>query len=127
MEDYSVEELKNIKDTVVAFIEDDETLYNRLSTYVEIIPLRFSYDLSSFTEKYINKTKHLFTYYFTLDNNYNNEILRLKKHFKHFMRYPKYLYINKNNQNYELIKKVCTDTEIELITNKETFINKVKA
>lgn len=87
MEDYSVEELKNIKDTVVAFIEDDETLYDEISTYAEIILIRFSYNLSTFTEDYINKTKHLFTYYYNLDNSYNNEILRLKKHFKHFMRY----------------------------------------
>ena len=126
MEDYSTEELQNIKDLVVAIIEDDETLYDKLYNYAEIIPIRFSYDLS-FTKDYISKTKHLFTYYYNLDNTYKNEILRLKKHFKHFMRYPKYLYINNNNPNFELINKVCTDTEIELITSKETFINKVKS
>ena len=84
----------------VMIVEDDETLYDKISSYAEVIPLRFSYDLSSFSNEYIDKTKSLFTYYYTIDNFYNNEMLRLKKHFKHFMRYPKYLYINENNQWY---------------------------
>lgn len=126
MEDYSPEELQNIKDKIVMIVEDDETLYDEISSYAEVIPLRFTYDLSSFSNEYIDKTKSLFSYYYTIDNFYNNEILRLKKHFKHFMRYPKYLYINKNNPNYELIKKVCNDLDIECITNKELFISKVK-
>lgn len=126
MEDYSPEELQNIKDKIVMIVEDDETLYDDISSYAEVIPLRFSYDLSKFSDEYIEKTKTLFAYYYTMDNFYNNEILRLKKHFKHFMRYPKYLYINKNNPNYELISKVCNDLDIECITNKELFISKVK-
>lgn len=126
MEDYSPEELQNIKDKIVMIVEDDETLCDKISSYAEVIPLRFSYDLSSFSNEYIDKTKSLFTYYYTIDNFYNNEMLRLKKHFKHFMRYPKYLYINENNPNYDLIKKVCNDLDIECITNKELFISKVK-
>lgn len=126
MEDYSPEELQNIKDKIVMIVEDDETLYDEISSYAEVIPLRFSYDLSSFSNEYIDKTKCLFSYYYTINNFYNNEMLRIKKHFKHFMRYPNYLYINENNSNYELVKKICNDLDIECITNKELFILKVK-
>lgn len=125
MEDYSTEELSNIKDTIVMIVEDDETLYDKICPYTEVMPLRFTYDLSYLSKEYIDKTEKLFSYYYSLDNFYNNEILRLKKHFKHFMRYPKFIYISKYNPNYDLIEKVCKDLEIELISNKEELISKV--
>lgn len=125
MEDYSPEELQNIKDKIVMIVEDDEYLYDNIFEYAEVMPLRFSYDLSSFTEEYISKTKHLFTYYYTLYNFYNNEILRMKKHFKHFLRYPNMLYINKNNSNFELVNKICKSLEIECITDKQEFLEKI--
>ncbi len=127
MEDYSTEELSNIKDTIVMIVEDDETLYDKICPFTEVMPLRFTYDLSYLSKEYIDKTKKLFSYYYSLDNFYNNEILRLKKHFKHFMRYPKFIYISKYNPNYDLIEKVCKDLEIELISNKEELISKVKS
>ena len=68
MEDYSPEELQNIKDKIVMIVEDEETLYDKISSYAEVIPLRFSYDLSSFSNEYIDKTKSLFTYYYTFYN-----------------------------------------------------------
>ena len=71
MEDYSTEELSNIKDTIVMIVEDDETLYDKICPYTEVMPLRFTYDLSYLSKEYIDKTKKLFSYYYSLDNFYN--------------------------------------------------------
>lgn len=126
MEDYTILEMHDINNKIVMVVEDDEKLISIVSSFCEVIPLRFSYDLKKFSNKYITATKALFSYYYNLDDSYTNEILRLKKHFKHFMRYPFILYINKKNSNYELVVRLCNDLKIECISNKALFISKIK-
>ena len=96
MEDYDVlNEMHSINQKIVMLVEDDEKLFFDISSFCEVMPLRFSYDLSNFSDSYIEKTKKLFSYYFNLENSYKNELLRLKKHFTHFSRFPFILYISK--------------------------------
>ena len=125
MEDYDIiNEMHNIKEKVVMFVDDDEKIYKYLSNYCECMPIRFSYDVSGFSEKYIDETKELFTFYYNDKNTFNNELLRLKKHFKHYKRYPFIIYINKGNTNYLNIKRMCDLLKIECVTNKKVFIKK---
>lgn len=125
MEDYSIEEMRNIKEKVVMIVEEDEKLINTLLPICEIIPLRFSYSLEEYSSDYIEKTKSLFSFYYNLDDCFENEILKLKKHFKHFMRYPNMIYVNKINKNYDLVLNICNELNIECINNKELFIKKI--
>lgn len=125
MEDYDViNEMHNIKEKVVMFVEDDEKIYKLLVNDCECMPIRFSYDVSNFSEEYINDTKELFTFYYNNENTFENELLKLKKHFKHYKRYPFIIYINKDNKNYLNIKKMCDILKIECVTNKKIFIKK---
>ena len=126
MEDYDILEMHDIKSKTVMIVEDDEIMVNKIISFCEVLPLRFSYNLSYFSKKYIDSTKHLFSFYYNLNNSYNSEMLRLKKHFKHFMRTPFILYINKRNPNYELVLNICNDLKIECISNKHLFISKIK-
>lgn len=125
MEDYDViNEMHNIKEKVVMFVEEDEKIYKLLVNDCECMPIRFSYDVSNFSEEYINDTKELFTFYYNNENTFENELLKLKKHFKHYKRYPFIIYINKDNKNYLNIKKMCDILKIECVTNKKIFIKK---
>lgn len=128
MEDYDVfGEMQNLKDKkVVAFIEDDEKfiLNNLINSDNELIPIRFSYDLSCFSEAYIEKTKTLFTYYFNRNNTFNNELLRLKKHFVHFQRFPFIVYIPLEDKYCNLIK-MMKELDIECVHDKNLFISKI--
>ena len=90
----------------------------------ELIPIRFSYDLSCFSEPYIEKTKTLFTYYFNKDNTFNNELLRLKKHFVHFQRFPFIVYIPLEDKYCNLIK-MMKELDIECVHDKNLFISKI--
>ena len=56
-------------------------IINLLNSNIEVMPIRYSYDLSCFSSEYIELTKSLFTYYYTEENSYDNELLRLKKHY----------------------------------------------
>ena len=127
MEDYDVfNEMHNIKDKVIMIATEDEKLLDDIKNMCEIMPLRFSYDLSSFSNSYIESTKSLFSYYFNKNNQYKNELIRIKKHFTHFARHPYLIYVSKQDENYSLIKKVCEDLNIECISNKKLFISKIK-
>ena len=128
MEDYDVfNEMFLKSNKVVMIVEDDEKLFFEISPFCEVMPLRFSYDISNFSDQYVVKTKGLFSYYFNTNNSYKNELLRLKKHFIHYQRYPFMLYISKKNTNYKIIKAICEDLHIEYVTNKKLFIKKVKS
>ena len=102
MEDYDVfNEMQNIKSKKsIAIIEDDENfvIENLLDSTFEIMLIRLSYDLSCFSDNYIDKTKALFTFYYNEKNSYENELLRLKKHFIHYQRKPSIAYIPHNNK-----------------------------
>lgn len=126
MEDYAISEVQNIKKKIVMIVEDDEKLVEALIPFCEVMPLRFSYNVDKYSSEYIEHTKELFSYYYDLSNLYKNEILRLKKHFKHYMRYPFILYVSDKNKNYNLILNICKDLKIECISNKKDFILKIK-
>lgn len=128
MEDYDVfGEMQNLKDKkIVAFIEDDEdfVVNNLINSDNELIPIRFSYDLSGFSKLYIEQTKTLFTYYFNKNNTFNNELLRLKKHFIHFRRFPFIVYIPQDKKYYNLIQMMHA-LNIECVHDKNLFISKI--
>ena len=62
MEDYDVfNEMQNIKDkSTIIIIENDEKfiIKNLLNSSFKIIPIRFDYDLSCFSNNYTDKTKN---------------------------------------------------------------------
>ena len=126
MEDYGVfNEMQNLKDKkTVLIIEDDENfmVQNLLNLSFGIMPIRFNYDLSCFSNNYIDKTKGLFTYYYNENNSYQNELLRLKKHFIHYQMKPIIAYIPNDNK-YIQLKNMLTEIGINCISNKEQLIN----
>ncbi len=126
MEDYDVfNEMQNIKDKItIIIIEDDEKfiIQNLLDSPIEIIPIRFNYDLSCFSNSYIDKTKKLFTYYYNENNSYENELLRLKKHFIHYQRNPIIAYIPNDNK-YINLKNMLNEIGIKCISDKEQLIS----
>lgn len=126
MEDYDIfNEIQNIKDkNTIIIIEDDEKfiIQNLLDSSFEIIPIRFNYDLSCFSNNYIDKTKKLFTYYYNENNSYENELLRLKKHFIHYQRNPIIAYIP-NDSKYIKLKNMLNEIGIKCISDKEQFIS----
>ena len=126
MEDYDVfNEIQNMKDKkTVLIIEDDENfvVQNLLNLSFGIMPIRFNYDLSCFSNNYIDKTKGLFTYYYNENNSYQNELLRLKKHFIHYQMKPIIAYIPNDNKCIQL-KNMLTEIGINCISNKEQLIN----
>lgn len=128
MEDYDVfTEMQNLKSKkVIMAVEDDENFIatNLLNSKFELIPIRFSYNLSSFSNHYIEKTKKLFTYYYENHNPYNNEILRLKKHFIHYQRFPFIAYVPLKKEYFELIK-MLRELKIECVNDRQLFLNKI--
>ena len=126
MEDYDVfgemQDVKNLKSVII--IEDDEEFVTKkiLDSNFEIIPIRYGYDLSCFSNEYIEKTKMLFTYYYDENNNTENELLRIKKHFTHYQRKPIFAYIP-NSEKYKKLRNILSRLEIKCIDNKNEFIN----
>ncbi len=125
MEDYDAfNEMQNIKSKKsIAIIEDDENfvIENLLDSTFEIMLIRLSYDLSCFSDNYIDKTKALFTFYYNEKNSYENELLRLKKHFIHYQRKPSIAYIPHNNK-YSKLEKMLIEIGIKCVSNKQQFI-----
>ena len=128
MEDYDVfNEMQKIKNkSTIIIIEDDENFINQnlLDSSFEIIPLRFNYDLSCFSNSYIHKTQKLFTYYYNEKNSYENELLRLKKHFIHYQRKPNIAYIP-NDSKYVKLKNMLNEIGIKCISDKEQLISMI--
>ena len=126
MEDYDVfNEMQKLNDRqVIVVVEDDEdfitqNLFNLNS--VEVMPIRYNYDLSNFSNDYVEKTKTLFTYYYNENNSYENEMLKLKKHFIHYQRKPKYAYIP-NSDKYTNLKKMLTVLGVKCVSNKKQLL-----
>ena len=126
MEDYDVfNEMQNMKyKSTIIIVEDDENfvIQNILNSSFEIIPIRFDYDLSCFSNDYVDKTKELFTYYYNEKNSYKNELLRLKKHFLHYQRKPFVAYIPNDNK-YIKLKNMLNEIGIKCISNKQQLIS----
>lgn len=129
MEDYDVfNEMQNVKDRItIIVIEDDENFVNLnlLDSNIELMPIRFSYDLSNFSDSYIDKTKNWFIFYYDEKNNYENELLRLKKHFVHYQRKPIIAYVPRNSRYLEL-EKMFDEIGIRCVSDKEQLIEIVK-
>lgn len=129
MEDYDIfNEMQNINyKKIIMYIEDDEdfVMNNLLNNNYELIPIRFSYDLSNFSDEYIKKTKNLFIYYFDENNTFKNEQVRIKKHFIHYQRYPFIAYIPLDSK-YEKILNLLKSLNIECISDKTLFIRKIE-
>ena len=126
MEDYDVfNEMQNLNDRqVIAIIEDDEEfVVQKLFSLnsVEVMPIRYNYDLSNFADDYIEKTKALFTYYYNENNSYENEMLKLKKHFIHYQRKPKYAYIPSGDK-YKYLKKMLINLGVKCISDKTQLL-----
>lgn len=126
MEDYDVlQEMQNLEYLkTIAMIEDDEIfILDELLDLpnVELMPIRHDYDLSNFSNQYIEKTKKLFAYYYNKLNKFDNEILKLKKHFIHYRRVPILVYIPLEEKNKDLIImfeklgiNICSDKKLIL-------------
>lgn len=129
MEDYDVfNEMQNVKDRItIIVIEDDENFVNLnlLDSNIEIMPIRFSYDLSNFSDSYIDKTKNWFIFYYDEKNNYENKLLRLKKHFVHYQRKPIIAYVPRDSRYLEL-EKMFDEIGIRCVSDKEQLIEIVK-
>lgn len=125
MEDYDItNEMSNIKPIIMGIDYDNESFWKEkiiTNDLVEFMPIRLSYDLDKFSNDYIEKTKQLFIYYYNSNNYYNNEVLRLKKHFKHYQRFPKAAYIP-NEQRFELLKKMINEIGIKVLDNENEVI-----
>lgn len=128
MEDYDVfnemQKTKNKKTIII--IEDDENFIIQylLNSFFEIMPIRFNYDLSCFSNRYINKSKSLFTYYYNENNSYQNELLRLKKHLVHYQRNAIVAYIPDNNK-YIRLRNILDEIGIKCISNKAQLIDMI--
>lgn len=128
MEDYDVfSEMQNLKNKrCVLIIEDNEefVISNFLSSEIEVIPIRFSYDLTSFSNQYIEITKQLFTFYYDEKNTYHNELLKMKKHFIHYQRFPFIAYVP-SGEKYSNLISILSDLNIECVSDKQLFLNKI--
>ena len=129
MEDYDVfNEMIDIqnKKCIMMFEDDEEFITNNiLNSDFELIPLRLSYDLSNHSTEYIENTKELFIYYYNDKNSYKNELLRLKKHFVHYRRFPFIVYLPNHNEDFENLIKMFMDLNIECVFDKEQFLKKI--
>lgn len=129
MEDYDVfNEMQNIK-TIIMGIDitnekfwEDNILENQA---LEFMPIRLNYDLDGFSKEYIEKTKKLFIYYYNKNNVYNNELLRIKKHFKHYQRYPQVAFIP-NEEEYYNLRKLIIDVGIIIFDNEDSLLNFIR-
>ena len=129
MEDYDIfNEMIDIqnKKCIMMFEDDEEFITNNiLNSDFELIPLRLSYDLSNHSTEYIENTKELFIYYYNDKNSYKNELLRLKKHFVHYRRFPFIVYLPNHNEDFENLIKMFMDLNIECVFDKEQFLKKI--
>lgn len=127
MEDYDILEMENLKSKKIALVvEDDENFVLDIINNDEfiVIPIRFSYNLSKFSDEYVNKTKELFSFYYNKNNVLNNEFVRMKKHFVHYQRHPFIAYVPCKNEYKDLIK-ILNKLNIECLTNKIKFLKKM--
>ncbi len=128
MEDYDVfSEMNNIKTIIMGMDLDDEKFWREeviSNSQIEFMPIRFSYNSKDFSNDYINKTKSLFIYYFNERNTYNNELLKLKKHFIHYQRKPKFAYIP-NEEKYCNLKKMIQEIGIDVVDCKNSLLENI--
>lgn len=121
MEDYDIsKEMNNIKPIIMGIDYNNELFWREkvlTNNLVEFMPIRISYNLDKFSDEYVKMTKKLFTYYYDSNNYYDNERLRLKKHLKHYQRFPKIVYIP-NDKEYELLKKMLNEIGIKVLDNE---------
>ena len=129
MEDYDIiNEMSNIKPIIMGIDYDNEPFWKDkviTNDSVEFMPIRLSYNMDKFSEEYIEKTNKLFIYYYDISNYYNNEILRLKKHFKHYQRFPKVVYIP-NDLKFTSLRNIINEIGIKILDNEKDVIEFIK-
>ncbi|MFA5696458.1 MAG: hypothetical protein WC917_03345 [Bacilli bacterium] len=129
MEDYDVfSEMNNIKTIIMGIDIDDEKFWREeiiSNSKIEFMPIRFTLNLKDFSNDYIDKTKSLFIYYFDERNAYNNELLKIKKHFIHYQRRPKFAYIP-NEEKYYNLKKMIQEIGIDIVDCKNSLLENIK-
>lgn len=125
MEDYDVfNEMNDIKTIIMGV---DKTNSNFWKEYVldselfEFMPIRFNYSLDEYNIDYVERTKGLFIYYFDKENTYDNELLKLKKHFKHFQRFPQIVFIP-DDIEYINLKNMIKDIGIRVVSTENEVI-----
>ncbi|MEG0022440.1 MAG: hypothetical protein RSE41_07885 [Clostridia bacterium] len=123
MEDYDVFERVNNNKIAILFFEDDEKfIINKLlnlSDY-EIIPIRFSYDLSMFSLFYTFCTKEWITLYIDIKNKQKELIVR--KFIKHYIINLKYAYFP-INKKYDEFEQILKKLDICVYRNKNKLFN----
>lgn len=126
MEDYSIDEISDKKNIVILFVEKAETeLGKKLINIknIEILPLRFGYDLNLYSDEYIELTKNLFIFYYDERNSFQNEFLKLKKFLKHYQRNATCIYIN-NDLDCDKLIEMATNLLIPIV-RKESDLFKL--
>lgn len=126
MEDYDIYNEMNCNNKFILMaVDKDNYLFfqNKVLTNkeIEFMPIRLSYNLDIFSDSYIVDTKELFIYYYNKDNSYDNELLRIKKHFKHYQRIPNVVFIP-NGDEYIDLRKMFQELNLKIITKEEDII-----
>lgn len=130
MEDYDVfNEMNDIKTIIMGIDENNPNFWQKHlldNELFEFMPIRFDYCLDKYNLDYIEHTKSLFTYYFNNKNTYNNELLKLKKHFIHFQRFPQIVFIP-NDIKYINLKNMIKDIGIKVVSTEEEVVNFIES
>lgn len=124
MEDYSMDEINDKKNIVILFVEKEETVLGKRLVNIkniEILPLKFGYDLSLYSDEYIELTKGLFIFYHDENNPYQNECLKLKKFLQHYQRNATCMYIS-NDLSCDRLIKISKDLSIPVIRTESDLV-----
>ena len=127
MEDYDIYNEMNVDNKFILMGVDKENylfFQNNIivNKNIEFMPIRLSYNVDMFSDSYVLDTRKLFSYYYSRDNSYTNEILRIKKHFKHYQRIPNLVFIPDSNE-YISLRKMFEELEIKIVSRLEDIIN----
>lgn len=128
MDDYDVfNEMKNIKPIIIGIDMDNSFFWSeQINNHLfEFMPIRLGYNLSGYDKNYIEQTKELFIYYYNNQNTYTNELLKLKKHFKHYQRLPKIAFIP-SLETYHELNSMLQELGIRVVNTQEEILDYIK-
>lgn len=127
MEDYDIYNEMNSNDKFILMgVDKDNYLFFQkniiVNKKIEFMPIRLSYDLDDFSDSYVVDTKKLFIYYYNMDNCFDNELLRIRKHFKHYQRTPNIVFIPYGDE-YIKLRKMFQELNIKVVSKEEDIIS----
>ncbi len=128
MDDYDVfNEMKNIKPIIIGIDKDNSFFWSeQINNHLfEFMPIRLGYNLSEYDKNYIEQTKELFIYYYNDKNTYTNELLKLKKHFKHYQRFPEIAFIP-SLETYHELKSMLQELGIRVVNTQKEILDYIK-